>query len=195
METTDEQLTEHIADGPDAFAGLYDRYLPKIYAYLYYRVQHRETVEDLAGDTFMKALAAFESFDAEKGTFSAWIYRIARNILFDHFRKTGRRPVADAEDIWSLLSTGEDVARDADARLRMAQVDAAMTKLDAGARELLLLRIWDGLSYREIAEITGRTEDASKMAVSRALKRLREALPPALLLALLLPLTLPSHYG
>lgn len=166
---------------PEAFAGLYDLYARKIYDYLYYRSHHKETAEDLASQAFLKALESADRFDPEKGSFGAWIYRIARNVLIDHARAT--RPATDIEDVWDLLASGENVARDAEAREKLRAVEKRLAELPAGQREVLILRLWDGLSYAEIAEITGRSEAAGKMAFSRGLSALRKG---ESLLALLL---------
>lgn len=156
----------------EAFAGLYDLYGRRIYDYLFYRTHHKETAEDLASACFLKALEAADRFDPDRGSFGAWIYRIARNALIDHVR--GLKPSADIEDVWDLLASGEDVARDAEAREKLRAVEARLMELPSAQREVVILRLWDGLSYAEIAEITGKSEAASKMAFSRGLAAIRK---------------------
>ena len=164
-----------------AFGRLYDAHVKKIHEYLYYRVQHRETAEDLTSKAFMKALEKFTSFDVRKGTFSTWMYRIARNTLIDHYRAD--RPTADIEDVWDALRDHRaDVERDADAALLLGKVDAHLAALPAVQRDIVVMRVWDGLSYAEIAEIAGKSEAACKMTFSRAVAELRKTAPFALLL-------------
>ena len=173
MPQNEQQLVVAWKNGDSgAFAGLFDLYGRKIYDYLFYRTHHKETAEDLASTVFLKALERGQSFDPEKGSFGAWIYRIAHNTLIDQYR--ANRPTADIEDIWDLLASGEDVARDADARERLRAVEKRLAELPAGQREVLILRLWDGLTYAEIAELTGKSEAAGKMAFSRGLSALRE---------------------
>lgn len=166
-----------------AFEAQYDAFVRKIYAYVYYRTQHRETAEDLTSLVFLKALDKLDSFDEDRGTFSAWIYRIAKNTLTDHYRSS--REAIDIDDVWDLRSD-EDVERDVAARERVEKLQPYLKALPKDQRELLLLRLWDGLSYAEISEFTGRSEDACKMAFSRVVAKLRKEVPASLLLMLLL---------
>jgi len=168
---------------PKAFEAQYDAYVRKIYAYVYYRTQHRETAEDLTSLVFLKALDKLGSFDASRGTFSAWIYGIARNALTDHYRSA--RDTVDIDDVWDLRSDS-DVVRDAEARERVEKLRPYLQALPKDQRELLFLRLWDGLSYAEIAELTGRSEDACKMAFSRTVAKLRKDVPASLIALLLI---------
>lgn len=170
-----------------AFGRLYDAYVEKIYAYLYYRTHHRETAEDLTADVFTKAFAKIASFDPEGGSFSAWIYRIAHNRLVDHYRAF--RPTDDIEDVWDALRSDVDVNRDTETSERLALVQKAVQSLPAAQREVVLMRAWDGLTYAEIAEALGKNESACKMAFSRGLATLKEQVGPlAFLLFLMNPL-------
>lgn len=163
------------------FASLYDAHVRDIYKYLYYRTQHRETAEDLTSQVFLKALDKFAAYDEARGAFIAWLYRIARNTLIDHYRSS--RETLDIEDVWDLQSDS-DVARDAEARERIDKLRPYLSALPREQRELLLLRLWDGLSYAEISEILGKSEDACKMAYSRVVARLRKEVPASILLLL-----------
>lgn len=170
------------AGDAEAFGLLYDRYVRKIHDYLYYRCHHRETAEDLTSLAFTKALERLASFDAAKGTVSAWLYRIARNALIDHFRAL--KPHTDIEDVWDLLRDGTDAARDAETAERLRAVEAYLATLPSEQRELVIMRVWDGLSYAEIAEVVGKSEAACKMAFSRTMSALRKAMPLATFLLL-----------
>lgn len=167
---------------PEAFASLYDAHFRLIYDFLYYRTLHRETAEDLTGQVFLRAFEKLATYDAGRGNFSAWLYGIARNALADHFR--ARRDLVDVDDVWDLKGD-DDVEADAESRLAYEKLRPRLDALPKAQREIVPLRLWDGLSYAEIAALTGRTEAASKMAFSRAVARLREAMPPAALLLLL----------
>lgn len=163
------------------FASLYDAHVRDIYKYLYYRTQHRETAEDLTSQVFLKALDKFAAYDEARGAFIAWLYRIARNTLIDHYRSS--RETLDIEDVWDLQSDS-DVVRDAEAQERIEKLRPYLSALPREQRELLLLRLWDGLSYAEISEILGKSEDACKMAYSRVVARLRKEVPASILLLL-----------
>ncbi|HTK04861.1 MAG TPA: RNA polymerase sigma factor [Candidatus Eisenbacteria bacterium] len=185
MRNDDNELIERCRSGDaDAFGMLYDANVRRIYDFIYYRTHHRETAEDLAADVFLKAFAKIGDFDPKKGTFTAWIYRIARNRVIDHYRSA--KGAEDIEDVWDLLASGDDPARDADARERLAEVERHMAVLPAAQREVVILRVWDGLSYAEIAETTGKSEAACKMSFSRAVSALRKNAPLAAMLILLI---------
>lgn len=176
MTPEERQLALRSREGDrEAFAGLYDAYAQKIYRYLYYRVQNRHVAEDLTSTVFMKALAGVARLDPEKGSVSAWFTTIARNALTDHFRT--QRTTVDLEDVWDALADGTDIVRDAETAERLKEVDRHLMTLTAAQRDIVLLRLWDGLSYSEIAEATGKSEAACKMAFSRALATLRTAMP------------------
>jgi RNA polymerase sigma-70 factor (ECF subfamily) len=168
----------------DTFDAHYKANFRPVYQFIYYRVQHRETAEDLTTTAFLKALERFDSFDEAKASFRTWIFSIARNAIVDHWRKT--RPHEDVEDIWEALKADGDMARDTDAKMRLEKVRAAMTALTPEQREVVILRVWDGLSHAEIAATLGKSEDAVKMAFSRAVHELRKHAPLALLTLFLL---------
>jgi RNA polymerase sigma-70 factor (ECF subfamily) len=176
-----------------AFGVLYDRYIEKIYRFVYYKTFVKETAEDITSDVFHKAFQKINSFDETKGTFSAWIYRIARNAVIDHYR-TAKKTVP-IEDIFELGES--DRTEEAhDALLALSKVQNFMKTMTPRQREIITLRLWEERSYREIAEIIGGTEDSVKMAFSRAIRDLREKCGPlalVLLMTLLLPTALPFH--
>jgi RNA polymerase sigma-70 factor (ECF subfamily) len=173
----------HPADPRQAFAAAYDAHAKRIYDYLYYRLRHRETAEDLAAVTFTKAWQHFADFDERKGTVQSWLYRIARNCLIDHWRK--QRPTVDVEDFWDLLPGTDDVNANAEARERLAEVDAFLASLPARQRDIVVLRVWDGLTHAEVAEVVGLSEAAAKMSFSRTIRQLRDKLGPTAVLLLL----------
>jgi RNA polymerase sigma-70 factor, ECF subfamily len=168
------------------FAALYDAYVEKIGAFIYYRTLHRETAEDLTSDVFLKAFEKIGTFSPDKGSFSSWIYRIARNAVIDHYRTTKNETDVDSVP---GLSSRTDIERDASVRESFAKIEAHLANVKPQQREILVMRLWDGLSHAEIAEITGLTEDNCKMIFSRAIRRLRDDLGPMAVLLLILTAT------
>ncbi len=172
METDIPTLVrESQAGDRDAFGRLYDAFAGRIYRYLYYRTFRRDLSEDLTSVTFLKALEKLSGYDERRGEFSAWLYRIAHNALMDHYR-SGRKTV-DLDDYPDLRGSA-DTAADAENRLLWDRVRPYFEKLHQTEREIVLLRVWEDLSYREIGQIVGKTEAACKMAYSRAVRSLRE---------------------
>ncbi len=165
----------------EAFGVIYDAHVRKIHDFIYFRVHHRETAQDLTSETFLKAVRSISGFDPGKGSISSWLYRIARNTVIDHYRT--RHAASDIADAWDLAA-GSDAGADIDALMKIESVRREMKKLSGEQREVVIMRVWHELSYREIAAIMGKSEASCKMAFSRSLKQLRAGLPLAAFIAL-----------
>lgn len=170
----------------ERFGELYDKYIKKIYDFVYYKTTHKETAEDLTSQIFLKALNGLDSFtDQKDGTFSAWLYAIARNTVIDYYRT--KKENKNIEDVWDLVGE-ENLERDLDIRATLEEVEKYLKILKPEAREIIIMRVWQELSYREIAEITGKTEASAKMQYSRAINKLRQEISLALYVLFLLNL-------
>ena len=173
------------ADGDTArFAELYDAYVRKIYDFIYYKTHHKETAEDLTSETFFKALEHIRDFDQSR-PFRAWLYTIAHNTVRDHYRTA--RPTLDVDDVWDLPAE-DNTIRDNETKRALAEVQKHLYKLSGIQRDILILRLWQDLSYKEIAEIIGKSEANSKMIYSRAIAQLRDAVPAGVFAVLLVAL-------
>lgn len=165
------------------FIEIYDQYAERIYNFIYYKTHHKETAEDLTSETFVKALSKFDSFDKNKGSLSSWIYRIARNTVIDFYRT--KNNIINIDDVWDL-SEDSDISQDFDTKEKLKEAKKYLKKLKSNQREIVILRIWEDLSYKEISLITDNTEAGCKMAFMRAMRVLRQEMPLHVLLALLL---------
>jgi RNA polymerase sigma-70 factor, ECF subfamily len=175
----DEVLVTKVQAGDSAaFGTLYDNYIDKIYRFIYYKTFSKELAEDLTSDTFMKALEKIHTFDVKRGRFSTWLYQIARNTVIDYMRKS--RPEVSLEDDWDFGFDERTVER-LDAISDLKKVEAFLDTLPARSREIVTLRVWEGHSYAEIAELIGGTEASIKMSFSRTLKQMKQSVGPAAL--------------
>ena len=180
IKTEPEKLAAAAANGDsEAFGGLYEMFFDRIYRYVYYRSLHRETAEDLCSKTFLKALDRLSTFNPEKGAFSSWIYRIASNTLTDHFRQSGR--IEFQSGVWDLPSD-EDHVIDVHNKIYWEKLKPVLDSLPSDKREIVIMRVWDDLSFREIAELTGKSEAACKMSFGRTLTLLKDSVPFSVLL-------------
>lgn len=165
--------TSCIKGDADAFGILYDRYAERIYRFVYYKTFNSAVAEDITSEVFFKALRNIQSFDSTKAPFAAWLYRIARNTVIDHYRTLKETdPIDDVFDLGEDARTEEEL----DARSALGAVRQYLETLSAKQREIITLRLWEERSYKEIAEIVGGSEDSVKMAFSRAIRDLRGAL-------------------
>lgn len=180
---SEKDLIQRCQNGDSAaFAELYDRHIRRIYDFIYYKTHHKQTAEDLTSETFLKALERIGQCDPDR-PFGPWLYTIARNTVIDHYRKA--RPTKDIDDIWDIAS-GEDIVSDSETRERVAELRELLKELPSVQRDIVILRVWQGLSYKEIAEVVGKSEDNCKVIYSRTLRSLRGNMSPALALFLLL---------
>lgn len=186
MLKNEAELVQQSKDGnSDAFGMLYDAYIRHIYNFVFFKTHHKETAEDLTSQTFFKALNSISSVDPSR-SFLSWLYKIAQNIVIDHYRKSGRennsRQIMDDE--WDAPDTSIDIVGDLDSSRDIERMKKHLSKLTSAERDIIIMRIWQELSYKEIAEIVGKTESSCKMMYSRSLKKLRDIIPLAVFLLL-----------
>lgn len=168
----DDALAIRAQADPRAFEELYERHFPRVLRFLALRTPSREVAEDLAAQTFLNALEHIRSYRAGSNV-TAWIFRIARNLLIDTYRVSGRTTRLD-EDLPLPYDAG---IRDRTERvLQQEALAACMDRLSPVERDVLTLRVGSELSHAEIAATLGKTETAVKVAYSRAVRRLRELL-------------------
>src|SRR3989339_593886 len=164
------------------FTVLYEKYLRKIYNYIYFRTCFKETAEDTCSQTFIKALENINKFNPKKGNFNSWLYAIARNLIIDHFRAL--KHTEDIHSFWDLPSS-ENIAISVNNKFTIQEVKKYLEKLKPEQKEIVLLRIWDGMSFREIADLTSKTEENCKVIFFRSMKFLRSNVEFLLFLILL----------
>jgi RNA polymerase sigma-70 factor, ECF subfamily len=175
---SDIELIEIAKNDKEAFGKIYERYVDKIYKYVYYRVGNQHDAEDLTSRVFFRALAHVESYEDRGVPFQAWLYRIAHNLVANHHRDKGRRKIIPLEDyitssMFTSLDGPERAAEEAEDREMML---AAIRRLPDDRQQLILLKFVDRLSNAEIGEIMGRTEGAIKSLYHRTLTALRDDL-------------------
>jgi len=176
LSETEEALIERAKHDAEAFGALYERYVDRIYSYIFYRTGDAHEAEDLTARVFYRALGRIEEYRSRGAPFAAWLYRIAHNLVANWHRDRSRRREIRLDDIVTLVekSAGPhhlaEQSEDAQTLLR------AMAKLPAERQQLLILKFVDGLSNADIAKIMGRTEGAIKSLYHRTLIALRDAL-------------------
>jgi RNA polymerase sigma-70 factor (ECF subfamily) len=154
-----------------AFAPLYERYVDQIFAYAHTLTRNRELAEDVTAATFAKAIEDLPRFEWRGVPYSAWLYRVASNLV----ARQARRPAWVDIDTHQPIDhvTPEVIAEQRD---REAAVRAAVALLPDDQRQAVVLRFGGELRNREIAEIMGRSEGAVKLLTFRAMTALRKQL-------------------
>ncbi len=169
----DAVLVAAARQDPRAFTFLYDRYLDPIYRFCYVRLGSREAAEDATSEVFLRALVGLKGFRG--GSFPAWLYRIAHNVVTDSHRKARpSMPIERIDEPIDPADTPEDAVISRTERQAMA---SALSLLPDDQRIAIELQL-AGWSGEQIAEALGRSPGAVRMLRLRALQRLREILQP-----------------
>jgi RNA polymerase sigma-70 factor, ECF subfamily len=169
----DVTLARTAMRNPEAFLALYDRYLPSIERYIAARTGQSD-VEDLVSATFTRALSRIGSFRSDRGTFAAWLFTIARNMVVDHYRRTDRRGEMNVGHEPVEGQPGPEAAAIANEESR--RVHDALAGLTAEQRDALALRYAADLPFAAVGATLGKSEPAAKMLVQRGLQTLRRHL-------------------
>jgi len=171
----DAQLVEWAKTDREAFGVLYTRYVEKIYSYVYYRTGNHHDAEDLTSRVFFRALAHIGSYTDRGVPFSAWLYRIAHNLVANWHRDRGRNQVVTLEETMissASVEAPELAAESTEDRERLLE---KIRQLPAERQQLLILKFVERLSNAEIGAIMNRTEGAIKSLYHRTLLSLRSA--------------------
>lgn len=152
----------------EAFATLYDRYLPRIHGYCYRVLGTREAAEDANTEVFLRALAALPAYRA--GSFRSWLFAIAHNVVADELRR--RRPSVSLESAANLTDRGPSTEEAATLAADWSNVLTLLPRLSRDQQQVVALRL-SGLSAVEIGEALGKPRNAVDGIHHRALLRLR----------------------
>jgi RNA polymerase sigma-70 factor, ECF subfamily len=171
-----EDLVRRVrANEPLAFDELYSRYSPRVFGYLFQRLNgNAEEAEDLTADVFTKVYEKIDGFQPQGAPLSAWVFRIAHNRLIDAVRRRPRQVQVTLDDAPELVSG--PVFDGINQQLAMDQIKAGLARLTNEQRQVIVLRFLEGKSLAETAHIVGRNDDAVKKLQARGLASLRRGL-------------------
>lgn len=170
------KLVVRAIDGDsDAFSVLYGYYQDAIYRYIFVRIGNAVEAEDLTEDVFVRAWEALPKYRPTQHPFKSWLYRIAHNLIVDHHRK--RRPVdlvdEELQPNPAMVSLPEEIV---ELNQEAHVLATAIQRLDEEEQLVIILRFVEGMSHREVAEIIGKSEAASRVIQHRALAALNKQL-------------------
>ena len=171
----DKDLARAVRDEPALFGTLYERHVATIYRYVFYRVGNHDDAEDLTARVFMRALKHIGAYDDRGVPFTAWLYRIAHNVVANFHRDTGRHPLVSLDDVEPRESHHHDDAdTQIDARADRDRLTRAFRKLPEERQQLLALKFSQQLQNAEVGVIMRRSEGAIKSLYHRTLQQLRQ---------------------
>tara|TARA_R110000868_G_scaffold85582_3_gene240648 strand:+ start:4723 stop:5307 length:585 start_codon:yes stop_codon:yes gene_type:complete len=167
-------VNNYIIGDESALEILITRHKQKIYSFIYSKVYDRDVTEDIFQDTFIKVIRTLKrGAYNEEGKFLPWVMRISHNLVIDHFRKNSRMPKFDNTGEFSIFSVLSDSSLNAEKQLIKEQVEfdvrRLVDELPQDQKEVLLMRIYNDMSFKEISDKTG-------VSINTALGRMRYAL-------------------
>ncbi|MBX3012053.1 MAG: sigma-70 family RNA polymerase sigma factor [Caldilineaceae bacterium] len=169
-------LVEQAKEEPAAFGILYERYVDRVYAYIYHRVGNAQDAEDLTARTFYRALDKLHTYEDRGLPFSAWLFRIAHNLVANWHRDRGRRRFLSLDKLWSHSKEGDTPEEQVEQKENQAALWEAIERLPEDRRNLLLYKFGSRLSNLEIGELLQKSESAIKSLYFRTLATLRKEL-------------------
>ncbi|HRM13600.1 MAG TPA: sigma-70 family RNA polymerase sigma factor, partial [Flavobacterium sp.] len=167
-------VKEYVAGNEDALAKLIKRHESKIYGFIYSKIPDRDITNDIFQDTFIKVIKTLKSNSYnEEGKFLPWVMRISHNLVVDHYRKTKKMPMFRETEEFSIFSIMSDDSLTIENKIISEQVEMDLKKLieelPADQKEVLVMRMYQDMSFKEISESTG-------VSINTALGRMRYAL-------------------
>ena len=167
-------VKEYVAGNEDALAKLIKRHESKIYGFIYSKIPDRDITNDIFQDTFIKVIKTLKSNSYnEEGKFLPWVMRISHNLVVDHYRKTKKMPMFRETEEFSIFSIMSDDSLTIENKIISEQVEMDLKKLieelPADQKEVLVMRMYQDMSFKEISELTG-------VSINTALGRMRYAL-------------------
>ena len=167
-------VRNYIAGDEGALATLISRHQSKIYGFIYSKISDRDASDDIFQDTFIKVIKTLKSNSYnEEGKFLPWVMRIAHNLIVDHFRRNKKMPMFRETEEFSIFSVMSDNEPNIESTMITEQVESDLQRLieelPADQKEVLVMRMYQDLSFKEISELTG-------VSINTALGRMRYAL-------------------
>ena len=175
LQIDDSILIKRYIDGDErSIQTIINKHNQRISSFIYSKVNNRVVTEDIFQDTFIKVIKTLKkgSYN-EEGKFLPWVMRIAHNLIIDYFRKNRRMPRYEGADRYNIFTSINDDKLNAESQIIKDQIDCDLTvlinKLPLDQREVLFMRIYKDMSFKEISENTG-------VSINTALGRMRYAL-------------------
>jgi RNA polymerase sigma-70 factor (ECF subfamily) len=180
VEPGDEaRLVERAKVDPVAFGELYERYVRRIYNYIYYRTGNDHDAEDLTARVFYRALENIDRYTVRGLPFSAWLYRIAHNLVANWHRDRTRQKMSPLDEVVARGLWEEAPESLAESREERERLLSTIRRLPADRQQLLLLKFVERMSNAEIGVVMRRSEGAVKSLYHRTLLSLRDEMNAA----------------
>ena len=172
----DGALVQQAREKREAFEALYTKYLRKVYTYVYYRVGNAEDAEDITESVFLHALVHLDRYQDRGVPFSAWLLRIAHNLVANWHRSASRKRPVSLEAAEGLHDQGLSPEEAVERAEEIRRLREALASLPEERQQVLILRYAEGMRHREIGQVMGKSAGAVKVLVHRSLVSLHRRL-------------------
>lgn len=171
MKKSDIKLVENAQKRPDEYEELYKKYSTDIYNYFWYRVGHdRDVAEDLMQEVFLRAFSKLNKFENQGYLYQTYLLTIAKNILVNYFKK--KKPIVGLEEYQDMpIEIIQD--QEVDRKLKAGKLWQAVQNLSHDERDVVLMFYKNEIPIKEIAVVIGKSENAIKIILTRARKKLK----------------------
>ena len=174
-------VQDYIAGNEGSLSVLIKRHESRIYGFIYSKIADRDTSNDIFQDTFIKVIKTLKSKSYnEEGKFLPWVMRIAHNLIIDHFRKNKKMTLFRETEEFSIFSIMSDDSPTIENKIISDQVEVDIKRLidelPQDQKEVLIMRMYQDMSFKEIAEITGVSINTSLGRMRYALMNLRKVI-------------------
>lgn len=174
-------VQNYIAGNEEALSTLIKRHESRIYGFIYSKISDRDVSNDIFQDTFIKVIKTLKSNSYnEEGKFLPWVMRISHNLIIDHFRKNKKMPLFRETEEFSIFSIMSDDSPTIENKIIADQVELDIKKLieelPLDQKEVLVMRMYQDMSFKEISEITGVSINTSLGRMRYALMNLRKVI-------------------
>lgn len=160
-----------MADKKKEFSKIYDKYIGKIYRFIFIKVNSKEITQDLCSETFLKGWEMFEQGKIENP--QAFLYKIAHNLVIDHYREKGRTQIVSTENLPILdprIKLEEKAALNSD----LERIKTELANLKDDYQNVIIWHYLDDLPICEVAKLLDRSEEATRVLLHRALESLKK---------------------
>jgi len=158
------------------FSKIYDRYIEKIFRFVFLKVNSKEIAEDLTSETFLRTWEVFKNGNQKIENVSAFLYQTARNLITDYYREKGKAKIISPDLGRPIVDPRQNLEKQAILNSEMERIRKALSELNEDYQNAIIWYYLDEMPIQEVANLLDRTVPATRVLISRAIKALREQL-------------------
>ena len=154
------------------FSKIYDLQINKIYRFVFLKVSSKEKAEDITSETFSKAWSVFKDEERQIDNMNAFLYRIAKNLVIDYYRTKDQVLIVPVDEV-PIIDPSQDLEQKSIDKSDMRSIKSALTGLSQDYQDVIIWYYLEDLPIAKVAELSGRTESATRVLIHRALSSLK----------------------